>query len=165
MTDPSISLTPDDNPQEHIELGEPYRTPGQPYGMAAWSIGLLVLLVLRGVLSGIQSYLLFFGAMIVINAVYLLFAAYRPKLPLRVFVMLTAELGLLYSLPVELLYNRAWHDANSASNLIAGMVLAALAGLMIGRGLDVEKQPTAVIGISFLVMFIFVNLVFAVLAR
>ncbi len=133
--------------------------------MYSWSIGLLALLVLRGLVHIADSTLLFSVALMVVAVAYLLLSALRPKLPLLAFVILAAELGLLYSLPFELLYNKTWHDATSAVNLVVGMLLAAIAGILLGRGFDTEKHPTEVIGISFLVMFVFVNLVYTFFPR
>lgn len=167
MTDPSLALTPDDgqHEHEHIELLEQHSAPEQPYGLASWSIGLLALLLLRGLLHGAESFLLFSCALIIVLVSYMLLSGLRPKLPLFAFVTLAAELGLLYSLPYDLLYKSTWHDAASAANLLTGILLAAIAGVLLGRGLEVKQHPSAVIGISFLMMFVFVNLVYMVLTR
>jgi len=164
MTDPSMALTPDDEQQPSVELREKHHVE-QPYGLASLSIGLLVLLVLRAALHTWPLFAVLGITMVVVTVIYLLLSGTRPKLHLPTFTILAAVMALLYSLPETMVYYEMWKNVNVFTSVLSWVVLTSIAAIVFSYGLDAEKQPEEVIGISFLTIFVFTNIVYAVMVH
>lgn len=151
-------LSPDDDQQTRIDLLEKPQAPEQPYGLAAWIFGLLLLLVLRGLLRSVPFFSLLGMTMVIVVVSYLLLSGLRPKMHLLTLAILAAELALLYSLPYSLVYKAGWTNPTAFANLLMSVILTGITGLLLGRGLEVERYPEEVIGICFFAVFVVVNI-------
>ena len=125
-------------------------------------IGLCVLLLLRGVMPHARPSILLSLTLILGVSSYLLLSGLRPRLPLLFFAVIAAELGLLYSLPYQLLYGVMWHDIWLMLDVLTLTLMALFFALLLGVWLEMKQYAAEVIGLCFLVMFVFVNLVYIV---
>ena len=159
--DESMSLLPDENPREDLELSRRYPQIVQPYGITAAMVGVSVLLIARVGFRYVPALLVWGIALVGTLLVYQMLLAAQPKLPLMALSVLAAELGLLLSLPSTLLFGIPWHHPNAlvdSLRLVTYLIAAGVIGAFTGWTLSVERYPTLVLGINFLAMFVVVSL-------
>lgn len=158
--DSPTPLVPDDRPPLTVDLPVRNAQAAQPYGMAALEIGLLLLLVTKIALPGqpLSIHLAFAGTATVLC--YLAFISARPKLPLLSLVVGACELGLLYSLPSQLIFSLSTIKGPLLASLVAWLVFTGILGLFLGILLAVERFPQQVIIVAFLTVFVVMNALF-----
>lgn len=157
-------LSPDDDQQQEVTLSDQREKQGQPYGVTAVMIALLLLLLLRGFAA--------WPAILVVNLAivggalaYFVLLAAHPRLPAFILCLAGAELGMLYSLPVGLVYVLAWHNLAGFTVLVWCLVFAGIIGTALANWLDVDARPLDVILTAFLTMFVFIGLLFTFLVK
>lgn len=169
MSEPFIPLSPDDAQDDGVDLLNAEAMPAQPYALAGVLAGLIVLLLagwllseidfLRGMNGNWRLWLLLDTAVISAIAAYLILVIARPRLHLLSMCIIAAELGLLYGLPVELVYGLSWRNLGAAFSLTGWMIVTGIVGLLYGRLFSVERLPYLVIPSSFLLVFVTVGLI------
>lgn len=155
-----MSLTPDDEPRETVNLARP-KAPAPPYGVAAVLIGLAMLLVGRMLTRGEMhwSFPLLLAGFAAIPVAYLTLTRRRARLNLIGLCALAAILGYLLSTPAYQVFVLAFKDASAALTLCLGAGTAGIFGAFTAWALGVEQAPELVISINFLSMFVVVSLI------
>lgn len=153
MPESPIPLTPDEEQQSAMQMPGRRTVTGQPYALAAVIVGLLLLLVLRGLLSRFSGLMIVNAAILVALLAYSALLLTHTKLPLRALAVLASVLGALYSLPAGMVYY-SWGNPPLLALFVWWIVLAGIVGTIISYWLKVDEQPVQVFAINFLVMFV-----------
>lgn len=169
-----IPLSPDDDQHASLDLSTPPTAGRQPYGLAALMVGLVILLILRGIslhsvqsMSPLSSFLQLNMAIVGGMFVYLAFLFTRPRLPAHTLSVVAGELGLLYSYPAYLLYVAPWQAVTHTfwlAVLLFCVGLVGIIGTIISHGLRADDDPRPAMLVNFLAFFVltgFGNLLFS----
>ena len=153
--DASLEITPDDVAHTELRLRQQPESPAEPYGVTAVLFGLALLLLLRIISPGntvlLALYAICLGTSVCAYVALLFLRLPLPRLGLSV---AAAVLAMLLSLNSDVLFLPLWRDWSTFSEFLLRGLLAASIGLLLGVHLDVQKYPTQVIAISFLVVFL-----------
>jgi hypothetical protein len=137
----------------------------QPYELAALIIGGAVLLITRGILVNQEQVVVIGIATFITLASWVSLEGLQPRLPITILCILSAILGLLFSLPLYFVYQVAWHRMEQFAVLLilingAGLVGAFLAGI-----LDARRHPYFALIFCFFLLFVIVSFSILLLGR
>jgi len=149
-----MSLSPDDHQYSAVELPRRGEQPEQPYGIVAIMVGVIVLFAARLVARHWPMWPFWGAAALIASFVYNLLIILRPRLPLLLMTVVAAELGLLLSMPARALFFLPLSDPVELGRLISRMICVGAVGAFAAWVLSVERYPSLVIAINFLLMFV-----------
>jgi len=158
MIHTSTSLLPDDEQPTRIDLVDRHYEPVQPHAFTATLVALLVLIITRGIfatwpLMALLALATFTG---ILGYNVLIVTRLRPRI---IGINIAAALiAAAYSLPIDVLSKPFWQDSILLVTLATMLIGAGIIGLLIGRSLQVERTPNHVIAITFLAVFVVMNL-------
>lgn len=155
-----MSLSPDEQPYDLLELPRRKAAPEQPYWLAAILVGLLAQLLAASVTYGRLQFVVQLAFAVGLALIsYTLMTMSRPRIPMMLLTAIAAILGMLYSLPVRAILVSAWRaDPQVLADLLTRVVGATIIGVFAGWILAVERYPALVISIAFLFMFVVMSL-------
>ena len=152
-----MSLSPDDPEYATVELPRRREQIEQPYALAALMVGVIVLLAAKFIARTWPNWPFWAAAALIATFVYNIFIIVRPRLPLMLLAVIASELGLLLSMPSVSLFVTPWSDPTELGRFISCLIIAGVAGAFAAWALSVDRYPSLVIAINFLLMFVIVG--------
>jgi|GEM_PF-2218060 len=153
-----MSLSPDDPEYATFDLPRRRERAEQPYLAAALMVGVIVLLAAKFIFRTWPLWPFWGGAALVAIFVYNILTVIKPRLPLMLLAVVAAELGLLLSMPIAMLFILPWRDPAYLGQFISQLIIFGVLGAFMSWVLSVERYPSLVIVINFLLMFVIVGL-------
>lgn len=156
-----MPLTPDDYSPDSLPLKERPDTksaPTPPTIISAVLAGMLVLFLLRGITlastTAATSLIIIGSAIFVGLLVYLLLFFFQITLPLSFLSIMSAELGMLYSIPADSAYFALFSPGAPQILALGWLLLTGFAGLALAFALQIEKRPNQVLLVILLAAFV-----------
>jgi hypothetical protein len=152
--EPPLTLSPDDVSPRALRIGDDdddSDSPSEPYGITAVLVGLLLLLAARLFFDEPvhRVFLGVFGALVT----FIVLALRHAKLPVLPLTVAAAELGMLYGMPLSVLF--PLHLTGRVGVLLVGyLALGGIVGLLVGRVFGDDRQARTVIPTAFLATFV-----------
>jgi len=151
-----MSLSPDDHQYKAVEVPRRNEKVEQPYALAAVMLGIIVLLIVKLIARSWPMWPFWFAAALIASFAYNLLIIIRPRLPLMALAVVAAELGMLLSMPMASIYADL-SDHSALPRLIANLISAGVVGAFSSWALSVDRYPSLVITINFLLMFVIIG--------
>lgn len=152
-----MSLSPDDPEYLTLELPRRRERNEQPYVLAALMVGVIVLLAAKFIFRSWPLWPFWGAAALITIFVYNILIIVRPRLPLMLMAVIAAELGLLLNMPIVLLFVLPWSNPTRLGQFISFLIIFGVLGAFMAWVLSVDRYPSLVIIINFLLMFVLVG--------
>lgn len=150
-----MSLSPDDHQYNAVEVPKRNEKVEQPYTLAAVMLGVIILLIVKLIALNWPMWPIWFAAALIASFAYNILIIIRPRLPLMLLAVVAAELGMLLSMPLASLLIGT--GGLGLVILIRNMICVGAAGAFAAWALSVNRYPSIVISIIFLLMFVIVG--------